>query len=666
MSVPKDIQKRYKGLKKAVEHHSHRYHTLDEPEISDEAYDSLVRGLAVLEQEYPALKASQSPTERVGDKPLESFKKVKHTIRQYSFDNVFTFTELREWEEKVMRMLQKSSISEKPEYCVELKIDGLKIILTYKDGNFIQGATRGDGRVGEEITHNVKTIESVPLKLKKKETIIAVGEAWLSESELKRINKERKKSKELEFANPRNAAAGSLRQLDPRIAAKRKLECFIYDVEGSDHDTQIEELKHLTKLGFQVNKEYKLCKTIDDVEKYYQAWVKKHGKQDYEVDGVVIKVNSIAMQQALGHTAKAPRYAVAYKFPAEQVTTQIENIVLQVGRTGVLTPVAHLAPIHVGGAVVSRATLHNEDFIKELDLRIGDTVILQRAGDVIPEVVSIVKDIRTGKEKKWTFPKKVPLCGGDGSVERVPGQAAYRCKERGGFAEQRRKFEHFVSKKAFDIEGLGKEQVAVFLEQGLIQDFADIFTLKEGDILPLERFGEKSVENLLKAIDDSRNVPLHRLLVGLSIDQVGEETARDVAEHFGTLQKISEASQEELENVDGVGGIVAQSVVEWFGSTENKKLLKKLLKEITVENASGLRTKNSKLAGKTFVLTGSLSGMSRDEAKEKIRAAGGRVSSSVSKKTDYIVVGEKAGSKYEKAQKLDVQILSESQFKKLI
>ncbi|MCI0619668.1 NAD-dependent DNA ligase LigA [Candidatus Wolfebacteria bacterium] len=666
MSIPESVKKRYTKLQKAIVHHSRLYHTLDAPEISDEAYDSLVRELIEVEQKYPELKKKKSAHERVGARPLEGFQKVRHAVPQYSFDNVFSFTELRGWEEKVLRALIKAGNAEKPEYCVELKIDGLKIILTYEKGELKLGATRGDGEVGEDITQNVKTIESVPLMLKKNVSIIVSGEAWLSEVELTRINRERTEVGGPIFANTRNAAAGSLRQLDSRIAAGRKLESFIYDVEESSQKTQVAELEYLRKVGFKVNPHYILCRTIEDVERYYTSWVSKRRKESYHIDGVVVKVNSTEMQRVLGHTAKAPRYAIAYKFPAEQVTTVVENIVLQVGRTGVLTPVAHLRPVRVAGATVSRATLHNEDFITEKDIRLGDTVILQRAGDVIPEVVEVMKDVRTGKEKKWRFPKRVPLCGGDGSLVRVPGQAAYRCKYPGGLVQQRRKLEHFVSKRAFDIDGLGKEQVALFLEKGLIQDVADIFTLREGDLLPLERFAEKSVANLLSAIDVARRVSLHRLLVGLSVSQVGEEVARDIAEHFGTLESLQGANLEELEAVDGVGEIVAKSVHKWFRDTENKKLLKKLLKEISVVKSQKLKAKSQKLKGKIFVLTGTLAGMTRNNAKEKIRALGGKVSSSVSSKTDYVVAGSEPGSKYNDAQKLDLKILGEQEFKKML
>lgn len=665
--TPKEAKKRYEALKKEVLHHQHLYHTLDAPEITDEAYDSLVRELSLLETEYPELKTPDTPTEKVGGAPADAFAKVKHETRQYSFDNVFSFAELREWEERIARMLQKKGVSAKPTYCAELKIDGLKTILSYKNGELVLGATRGDGEVGENITHTITTVKSVPKKLAERADLIAVGEVWLSEHELHRINEERAKAGEPQFANTRNAAAGSLRQLEASVTASRNLDMFVYDIDaysGKEITTQTEELETLTKLGFHVNDRYRHCKNIDEVEAYYQEAQKNRAALGYHIDGIVVKVNERKLQSALGFTAKAPRWGVAYKFPAQQVTTVVEDIMLQVGRTGVLTPVAHLKPVRVGGAEVSRATLHNEDFIRELDIRVGDTVVLQRAGDVIPEVVSVMKNLRTGKEKTWSFPKTCALCGGDGSVERIPGEAAWRCKYGGSPSQIRRQFEHFVGKHALDIDGLGREQVKLFLEQKLITDFADIFSLTRKDLLALPRFAEKSADNLLAAIKKAKTVMLSRLLIGLSIEHVGEETARDIAAHFGTLENLREATLEELEAIDGVGTVVAESVHDWFRDVENKKLLTRLLKHLRLQ-ATSYKPQTTKLSGKTFVLTGTLPSLSRDEAKELIRANGGKVSSSVSQKTDYVVAGEEPGSKYDEAQKLGVRILSEVEFKAL-
>jgi DNA ligase (NAD+) len=655
-------------LKKAIEKHSRLYHTLDKPEISDEAYDSLMQELESLEREYPELITDDSPTQRVGGAPLKEFVKVRHEIRQWSFDDVFGSDELRKWDEKVRNFIAKEGLSgEKLEYCCELKIDGLKIVLTYENGAFVRGATRGDGQVGEDVTSNARTIRSVPLKLPEKVDLIAVGEAWISKKDLVKINEERTKAGEPIYANTRNLSAGSLRQLDPKMTAARRLDSFIYDIDRfskTSPKTQQEELALLKSLGFSVNSNFKVCKTIDDVQRYYETWAPKRHSLDYELDGIVIKVNSKKIQEALGYTAKSPRWGVAYKFPAEQVTTVVEDIVLQVGRTGVLTPVAHLRPVQVAGSTVSRATLHNEDEIRRLDVRIGDTVILQKAGDVIPDIVSVVKDLRTGKEKEYVWPTHVPMCGGDGRIERIPGQAAWRCVEKNSFEQQKRRFYHFVGKHAFDIVDMGPKVVDVLLEQSLISEYADIFTLKRGDLLQLPRFAEKSVDNLLNSIKKSSSVSLGRLLVGLSIPQVGEETALDLASHFKTLGKLRDASYGDLEALPGIGPIVAQSVVDFWKDKDNKKIVDHLLKEIAIEKVEG--KSSGPLSGKTFVLTGTLESMSRDEAKEKIRAKGGAVSESVSKETSYLVAGENTGSKYAKAQSLGVKILDEKEFLALL
>lgn len=673
-----EVKKRLNKLKETIEKHRFLYHTKDKPEISDEAYDSLVRELENLEEKYPELKTEGSPTQRVGGEPIEEFVKVRHEKRQWSFDDAFDFPELGKWEEKVKNFIRKATAGseqwsydqlekEKLEYCCELKIDGLKIILTYEKGILVRGATRGDGVVGEDVTHNIRTIESVPLKLKKPVSVTVVGEAWIGKKDLEKINKDRAKNGEELYANTRNLAAGAMRQLDPKMAKERKLNCFIYDIDSIDGkfpETQDEEILLLEKLGFSTNPNHAVFDSINGVEKYYKSWIDKRHKLDYELDGIVIKVNSSKIQNALGYTAKSPRWGVAYKFPAEQVTTVVEDIVLQVGRTGVLTPVAHLKPVFVSGSTVSRATLHNEDEINRLDVRIGDTVILQKAGDVIPDIVSVVKELRTNKEKKFVWPDRVDVCGGDGGIERIPGQSAWRCVNKNSFEQQKRKFYHFVSKKSFDVVDCGPKVIDLLLEQGLISEYADIFTLKRGDLLTLPRFAEKSVDNLLESIKKSSKVILPRFLVGLSIPQVGEETAIDLSNNFGSLEKIRDASFEELEKLNGVGPIVAKSVVDFFHSKENIKIVENLLKEVIIEKP--IRQLSGKLAGKTFVLTGTLGVMSRDEAKEKIRNAGGSISESVSKETTYLVAGENTGLKYKKALELGVKILNEKEFLALL
>ncbi len=667
-NIPKNILERSEKLKEVINHHRHLYHTLDTPEISDEAYDSLVKELEDLEKKYPELKTKGTPTERVGGEPMKEFVKVRHVARQWSFDDVFSFEELEKWETKTKNFIKKAGFEkEKIEYCCELKIDGLKTILTYQNGKLVLGATRGDGVVGEDVTSNIRTIQSIPLELSQKVDVIAVGEAWIGQKDLEKINAERKDKSLPLYANTRNLAAGAIRQLDPKMAAARKLDSFVYDIEsysGKIPETQSGELELLQKLGFRVNEHFATFNSIAGVEKFYQGWIKKRHNLDYGLDGIVIKINSRKIQEAIGYTGKSPRWGVAYKFPAEQVTTVLEDIVLQVGRTGVLTPVAHLRPVLVAGSTVSRATLHNEDEIKRLDVRIGDTVILQKAGDVIPDIVSVVKELRPKNSKPYVFPTRVPACGGDGKIERIPGQAAWRCVSKDSFEQQKRKFYHFVSKKAFDINEMGPKVVDLLLKENLISEYADIFTLKMGDLLSLPRFAEKSAENLFKAIQKARNVTLPRLLVGISIPQVGEETAIDLAKEFKTIEKLRNTSFEELEKLNGIGPIVAQSVVDFFGSKENKKMVGNLLKEILVERVQ--TSSGGKLTGKTFVLTGTLPNMSRDEAKEKIRALGGTISESVSKETDYVVAGDSPGSKYEKAQDLGVEILDESGFNRLV
>ena len=533
----KDVTERVSKLRTLLRQHNYLYNVLDAPEISDEAYDALLHELIAIEEQYPSLASDDSPTQRVGAVIREGFTKVVHKVPQWSFDNVFSAEELEQWYERVLRHIERSHITAPGiAYTVEHKIDGLKVILEYEKGKFIRGATRGDGTIGEDITDNLRTIKSIPLVLPEPVDIIVGGEAWLSHKEFKRINEERLKANEAVFANPRNAAAGSLRQLNSSVTAKRNLDTFIYDIYQLDThttgvvepQTQGEELQLLKELHFKVNPYWKTVDTIAQAVAEYNTWLAKRDTEEYEMDGIIVAVDDIVLQEKLGYTAKAPRYAIAFKFPAEQVTTVVEDIVLQVGRTGVLTPVAHLRPVRVAGSMVSRATLHNEDEIKRLDVRIGDTVILQKAGDVIPDIVRVLTDLRTGKEKKYVFPKKVPACGGDGVIERVEGTAAWRCVSKDSFDQSARILAHFASRKALNIDGLGSSIVEALLRAGLVNTFDDFFTLKKGDILELEGFKEVSANNLLQAIEQSKEVTLERLLVGLSIDQVGEETAQDL------------------------------------------------------------------------------------------------------------------------------------------
>lgn len=668
--APKDVITRYNKLKGLVNQYRRQYHVFDVEEISPEALDSLKDELVSLEKKYPELIAADSPSQRVAGAPLPQFKKIRHKVAQWSFNDAFTEQDIREFDARVKRMGGTNVIS----YTCDLKIDGLKVVLEYERGILKTAATRGDGTVGEDVTHNVRTIDSVPLSLSRPVDVIVEGEIWMSEKALEQTNKERAKEGELLFANPRNAAAGSVRQLDPKIAARRGLDTFIYDVAQTSEklpDTQFEELEYLRKLGFKVNPHFELAGSVEEVLAYWEKWKGRAKSQDYWVDGVVVKVNEREVQERLGYTGKAPRFAIAFKFPAEQVTTVVEDIVLQIGRTGVLTPVAHLRPVSVAGSVVSRATLHNEDEINRLDVRLGDTVILQKAGDVIPDIVEVLKELRTGKEKKFKWPTFVAECGGDGSIERVPGQAAWRCVYKNSFAQERRKLRHFASKGALNIEGLGPSTVDALLEKGLVQHFDDFFTLTEGDVLTLEGFAEVSAKKLIDSIRRAANppaggVPLSRLVAGLSISQVGEETAILLAQHFKTIDDIAAASLETLETINGIGPIVARCIYDWFKFKENQKLIERLKKVIHIRSEKVSGAKSLPLAGKTFVLTGTLEKMSRDEAKEALRKLGATVAGSVSKKTYAVVAGEEAGSKLDKATELGVQVLSESQFLKLI
>src|SRR3989338_448562 len=517
MEVTKETIERIKKLREAINRHRYLYHVENKSEISPEALDSLKRELAELESRYPELVTSDSPTQRVAGKALAQFKKVVHAVPQWSFNDAFDEEDMRAFDERVKKTLGESFSA--PEYIAELKIDGLKVVLTYENGVLTNAATRGDGRVGEDVTHNIRTIESVPLRLEEPVSLIAEGEVFMPKGVFDKLNKKRKKEGLELFANPRNVAAGSIRQLDPNITSERELDTFIYDLVRLGNralpDTQEEELKLLKKLGFKVNPDFKKFRDIEGVIGFWEEWADKKDKQDYLIDGIVVKVDKRKYQERLGCTGKAPRFGIAFKFAAEQVTTVVENITLQLGRTGVLTQVAVLRPVLVAGSTVSRATLHNEDEIKRKDIRIGDTVVIQKAGDVIPEVVKVMAEMRTGKEKIFRFPTHFPLCGGDGRIERVPGQAAYRCVAQNSYEQQRRKLEHFASRKVFDIDGLGPQIIKQLMDADIISNLDDIFTIKKGDLETLERFGEKSISNLLEAIEKARTVTLGRFIASL-------------------------------------------------------------------------------------------------------------------------------------------------------
>lgn len=667
----KQAQKRAKILRVEIQKHAELYHTKDAPEISDEAYDALLRELLDLETKFPEFK-KDSPTQKVGGKILEGFQKVRHIVPQWSYDNIFGYDELLAWEEKIKRFMQKADVSgEKLEYIVELKIDGLKIVLTYRGGEFVLGATRGDGEIGEDITENLKMVKNIPGKVSAKDTFVAIAEAWMKKSDLAKINKEREKAGDALYANPRNLAAGTLRQLDTSIVAGRNLQTFVYDIEFPEKraddklKTHEEELIFLQKQGFNVNKNFTLCKSVAEIEKFYQKWVARKEKEEFGIDGLVIKINSKKICEALGYTAKAPRFAVAYKFPAEEVTTKVLDIQVQIGRTGALTPVAHLEPVIVAGSKVSRATLHNQDEIDRQDIRIGDTVIIRKAGDIIPEVVSVLKNLRTGKEKKFSIISFAEKHGFEIEKEKVgkSDSAAWYIKDKNNFAIKKENLIHFVSKKGMNIVGLGEKIVEFLMDEGLVTERKDLFELEAGDLTGLEGFKEKSIQNLLDAIKKSRTVALGKFIYSLGIRHVGEETADLLAKRFGTFEKLRKAEFEKLAEIEGVGEVVAKSVMDWFENKDNKIELDGLLPFLNLQKT---KSSSGKFEGMTFVITGTLPNMSRDEAKARIKSLGGKVASSVSKKTSYVVAGEDPGSKYDEAERLGIKILDEKEFDKLL
>lgn len=659
--VSQKVRERAEKLRALLAHHSHLYHTLDAPEISDDAYNGLVRELQALEEKYLELASANSITQRVGGDIQPFLKKVRHTVPQWSFNDAFSEAEIQAFDERVRKVSGRV-----PTYDLELKIDGLKIVFTYEKGRLVTATTRGDGVIGEDVTHNVRTIAEVPERLTRPVDVIAEGEVYLTRSGFKKLNALREKASEPLFANPRNAAAGSIRQLDPAIAAARPLGAFLYDVAKTSETfprAQSEELSYLKELGLPVNPEHRHADSLKEIFTYWSKWNGiARDKVDYQIDGIVLKVESNSEQQMLGYTGKAPRFAIAYKFPPEQVQTVLEDITLQVGRTGKLTPVAHLKPVVVAGSVVARATLHNEDFIKEKDIRIGDTVILQKAGDVIPEIVAVIKELRVKGAKEWQFPTHSALCGGDGSIERVPGEAAHRCRVSGSFEQQARKLIHFAGKHALDIDGMGKETVKTLMEHDLISDFDDMFELTKDELLQLEGFEELKAQNLLDGIKTASIVPLDRLLIGLSIPHVGEETAYLLATNFATLTDLSRAKEDELSKIEGIGPIIGKSVAEWFKDENNRALLVRLKKHLKITKVTP--PKRGPLTGQTVVITGTLPTLSREEAEARVRRAGGKAAKSVSAKTSFVVAGSEAGSKLVKAEQLGIPVVTEADFLK--
>ncbi len=661
------VKNRIEKLRELLRYHNYRYYVLDDPEISDATYDSLMKELIELEEKYPQYQDPNSPSKRVGGEALDKFDKVKHKVPQWSFDDVFNPEEFMDFDARVKRQLAKLNINDDFEYCVELKIDGLKIVLDYENGLLKRAATRGDGEYGEDVTENARTIRSIPLKLNRETTLTVEGEVFMSKSQFEKINKERERENLAPYANPRNAAAGALRQLDPKKTAKIKLDSFIYELSLSEFNlkTQCRELDFLEELSFKVNPHRFLCKDAACVVDLWQSWQKKKDSLDYMLDGLVIKLNSTKLQKALGYTSKAPRFAIAFKFPEEEAATQVLKISFQVGRTGVITPVAELKPTLIAGSVVSRATLHNEDEIKRLDIREGDTVIIKKAGDIIPDIVKVIKELRPKNSKPFVWPKKIADCGAGGDIIRKEGEAVWRCKNRNSFAQNLRKLAYFASKKAFDIEGLNEKIIAKLMDVGLVSHFADFWKLKKGDLLELEGFKDKSAENLLSAIKKASNVSFEKFLVAMSIDHLGEETAKLLASHFRDLDSLCSASEKEIEELPGLGPAVAKSLQAWCKDKQTQDNVKELLKFVKINYDKEDAVYNSPISGKSFVISGSLS-ISRDKMKKILEKFGAKVTSSISTKTDYLLLGKNAGSKLQKAKELGVKTISESELKELL
>ncbi len=664
-------EKKIEALREKIRHHEYLYYVLDDPEITDAQFDALMNELKRLEAENPKLITPDSPTQRVGGKPREGFVKAKHSSPMLSLDNAYSEEELRDWERRVHELSGRTDV----EYMCELKLDGMSLALVYSDGLLERGITRGDGSVGEDVTLNVRTVRSVPLSVSKdklKKAGIPAdfevrGEMLMPIAAFRKLNDERERQGLAVFANPRNFTAGTVRQLEPSVTAQRRMDYFAYMLlkDGRTYfDRQSKAMDALEAAGFKVNPNRKLAKNLDEVWKFIQSWEEKRESLPYEIDGIVVKVDRTALQAELGFTGKAPRWAIAYKYAAHGAVTQVEDIVPQVGRTGKLTPVAWLKPVPIGGTTVSRATLHNMDFVDELGVKIGDWVEVERGGDVIPKVVKVVEDKDHPRgHKSFHMPEHCPVCGGN--VVRTEGEADHRCVNANCPAKLQGSILHFASRHVMDIDGLGEVLVSQLTERGMVKNVADLYRLTKDDLLKLERMGDKSAENVLGEIEASKKLPLERVIYGLGIRFVGERTAQFLAEHFGSLDAIMKAGAEELEEVNEVGPRIAESIVEFFADEHNRKLVADLRKAgLTLTGQK--KEKGTKLAGKTFVLTGTLARHTRDEAKKMIEDEGGRVSGSVSKKTDYVVAGADAGSKLDKARELGVSVIGEEEMEKIV
>jgi DNA ligase (NAD+) len=669
-AATKDIKKKLDSLRDKIRYHEHRYYVLDDPEISDAQFDKLMEQLKKLESENPELITPDSPSQRVGGKAREGFAKVRHSSPMLSLDNTYNEDELRAWERRVHELSGRKDV----EYVCELKLDGMSLALHYEDGHLVRGVTRGDGTTGEDVTANVRTVRSVPLSIPQEvlkragvpQTFEVRGELLMPIAAFKKLNEEREKQGLATFANPRNFAAGTVRQLEPSITASRRLDYFAYMLLQSGRTyflRQWETMNALEKLGFKTNLHRELAKNMEEVWAFIREWEGKRESLPYEIDGIVIKVDRVSLQEELGYTGKAPRWAIAYKYAARGGVTRIKDIVPQVGRTGKLTPVAHLEPVPIGGTTVTRATLHNMDEIERLGVKIGDWVQVERGGDVIPKVVSVVEDKDHSRgTKSFHMPERCPVCGGH--VVRTEGEADHRCVNANCPAKLRESILHFASRSVMNIEGMGDALVNQLTDRGSVKNLADIYKLTKDDLLKLERMGDKSAENVLREIEASKKLPLERVIYGLGIRFVGERTAEFLSEHFGSIDALMKASEEELQEVNEVGPRIAKSMVEFFQEPRNRDLVEQLRKA-GLTFAGKKKERGTKLAGKTFVLTGTLSRYSREEAKKLIEDAGGRVSGSVSKKTDYVVAGADAGSKLDKAKELGVAVIGEKEMESL-
>lgn len=662
----KKAQERIKELRELTEYHAKKYYDDDNPEISDFEYDMLMVELRNLEKEYPEFIDKNSLTQKVGGKVKEGFKKVEHEVPLQSLQDVFNFEDVEEFCIKVAEQAAKNNI-ESPKFVVETKIDGLSSALEYKQGKFIRGATRGNGQVGEDVTENLKTVKTIPMELKEKIDITVRGEVFISKSDFEKLNSEREENEEELFANSRNAAAGSLRQLDSNITKSRPLDIYIFNVqkiEGKEFNSHFEELEYLDKLGFNVNPVRIPCKNVDEVIKAIEKIGEERENLTFGIDGAVVKVDNLHLREILGTTAKTPKWAIAYKYPPEKKETILKDIVCNVGRTGVITPMAILEPVQVAGSTISKTTLHNEDFIKDKDLKIGDVVVIQKAGDVIPEVVEVVKNKRTGEEKDFNMPTVCPVCGAP--AVREEGESAVRCTGIECPAKLYRNLVHFVSREAMNIDGLGENIIGQLLDNGLISNIADIYTLKFEDIASLKKNGTKFAQNLVNSIEASKSNELYRLITALGIRHVGSKASKTLAKKFKTIDNLAEADFETLSQIDDIGPIVANSIREFFMQEQTKDLIKKLKQAgvNTVDDSE--ENEDNRFEGMTFVLTGTLQNYTRDEATDIIENFGGKTSSSVSKKTTYVLAGEEAGSKLDKAEKLGVTVISEEEFENMI